>query len=190
MYYIPLLSRQAKLSVDAAHRGLRERSRKSYMANASAEAPRGAHTTRRLGLKVLAVTLLVAVPAMALGHLLWQPQGMEPSAAQLPFFMGVSLFEALALGLGVSFLTFGLPVVRQVAPGLRLRAWLMYRGIGWALVSWWSHGNLHMSNGDNMQRLLYIEYGYHVTLIVAVAIVAYCFLSLLREMAGGRSSVR
>jgi hypothetical protein len=38
-----------------------------------------------------------------------------------------------------------------------------------------------MSNGDNMQRLLYIEYAFHVTLVVSAAIVAYCFLSLLRD---------
>ena len=32
-----------------------------------------------------------------------------------------------------------------------------------------------------MQRLLYIEYGFHVTLVISAAIVAYCFLSLLRD---------
>lgn len=57
----------------------------------------------------------------------------------------------------------------------------MYSGIGRALVSWRPHGNLHMSNGDDMQRFLYIEYGFHVTLIVSAAVVAYCFLSLLRS---------
>src|SRR5918993_4173093 len=84
-------------------------------------------------------------------------------------------------GWGVSFLIFGLPLVRRVSADSKLRAWLMYLGFGWALVSWWPHGNLHMSNGDNMQRLLYIEYGFHVTLVISAAIVAYCFLSLLRE---------
>jgi hypothetical protein len=104
----------------------------------------------------------------------------------MPFFMVVSLFEALALGLGVSFLVFGLPLVRRVSLDLKIRAWLMYLGIGWVLVSWWPHGNLHMSNGDNMQRLLYIEYAFHVTLIISAAIVAYCFLSLLRETSSGK----
>jgi hypothetical protein len=104
--------------------------------------------------------------------------------------MVVSFFEALALGLGVSFLIFGLPLVRSVSADSRLRAWLMYLGLGWALVSWWPHGNLHMSNGDNMQRLLYIEYGFHVTLVISAAIVAYCFLSLLREQSSGRAPLR
>jgi hypothetical protein len=106
---------------------------------------------------------------------------MEPSAAQMPYFMFEAFVEALALGLGVSFLAFGLPVVCRVEPAFRLRVWLIYLSTGWALVSWWAHGGLHMSNGDNMQRLLYIEYGFHVTLIISAAVAAYCFVSLIRE---------
>ena len=151
------------------------------MSDMSAEAPRGARSSQRAWVKVLVITLLITIPAFVLGHLIWHPMGMAPSPGQVPFFMGVSFFEALALGLGVSFLVFGLPLVRSVPSQLKTRAWLMYLGLGWALVSWWPHGNLHMSNGDNMQRLLYIEYGFHVTLVISAAIVAYCFLSLLRE---------
>ena len=151
------------------------------MTDVSAEAPRGAPGVRRLWVKVLIVTLLVTVSAFLLGHAIWHPVGLAPSPAQQPFFMVVSLFEALALGLGISFLIFGLPLVRRVPADSKLRAWLMYLGLGWALVSCWPHGNLHMSNGDNMQRLLYIEYGFHVTLVISAAIVAYCFLSLLRD---------
>ncbi len=149
--------------------------------NVSAEAPGGAGIGRRLWIKVLIVTLVVTAAAFMLGPAIWHPVGLKPSAGQLPFFMVVSFVEALALGLGVSFLIFGLPLVRRVSAGSKLRAWLMYLGLGWALVSWWPHGNLHMSNGDNMQRLLYIEYGFHVTLVISAAIVAYCFFSLLRE---------
>jgi hypothetical protein len=149
------------------------------------EVPRGARSSQRAWIKVLVITLLVTIPAFLLGHVIWHPLGMAPSPGQMPFFMVVSLFEALALGLGVAFLVFGLPLVRRIPSELKTRAWLMYLGIGWALVSWWPHGNLHMSNGDNMQRLLYIEYGFHVTLGISAAIVAYCFLSLLRERSSG-----
>jgi hypothetical protein len=139
---------------------------------------------RKSWIGLVVVTLLIAIPAMILGPIIWPPDmtGMPPRPGQIPFLIFEQFFEALSLGLGVSFLIFGLPIVRQAAPNLRLRAWLMYLGIGWALVSWWPHGNLHVSNGDNMQRLLYIEYGFHVTLIITAAIVAYCFLSLLREV--------
>ena len=158
------------------------------MADMSTQVPGGERSSssssssqRASWIKVLVITLLVTIPAFLLGHVIWHPMGMAPSPGQLPFFMGVSFVEALALGLGVSFLVFGLPLVRSVPSDLKTRAWLMYLGLGWALVSWWPHGNLHMSNGDNMQRLLYIEYGFHVTLIISAAIVVYCFLSLLRD---------
>jgi hypothetical protein len=160
------------------------------MANVTAEAPQGVSSTRRTWVKVLILILVVTVPAFLLGHVIWHPLGMAPSPGQMPFFMVVSFFEALALGLGVSFLVFGLPLVRSVPSELKTRAWLMYLGIGWALVSWWPHGNLHMSNGDNMQRLLYIEYGFHVTLVISAAMVAYCFLSLLRDRSNRTASVR
>ncbi|MBV9455143.1 MAG: hypothetical protein JOZ19_13660 [Rubrobacter sp.] len=143
---------------------------------------------------VVIVTLLVAIPAMILGPMIWPPveMGMPPTPGQIPYLIFEKFFEALSLGLGVSFLIFGLPIVCQAAPNLRLRVWLMYLSIGWSLVSWWPHGNLHTSNGDDMQRLLYIEYGFHVTLIITGAIVAYCFLSLLRGRSGREeaSSVR
>jgi hypothetical protein len=155
------------------------------MSDMSAQAPRGARSSQRAWIKVLVLTLLVTIPAFLLGHVIWHPMGMAPSPDQMPFFMVVSFVEALALGLGVSFLVFGLPLVRSVPSDLKTRAWLMYLGLGWALVSWWPHGNLHMSNGDNMQRLLYIEYGFHVTLVISAAVVAYCFLSLLRERISG-----
>ena len=160
------------------------------MAEAPVQAPMGgARTTgRRPWLRVLVLTLVVTAAAFMLGPIIWHPLGLEPSPGQLPFFMVVSLFEALALGLGVSFLVFGLPVVRGAPAHLRGRAWLMYVGIGWALVSWWPHGNLHMSNGDDMQRLLYIEYGFHVTLVISAAVVAYCFLSMLRDATNRRAS--
>jgi hypothetical protein len=157
------------------------------MADLSTQVPRGERSSsqRASWIKVLVITLLVTIPAFLLGHVIWHPMGMAPSPGQMPFFMGVSFVEALALGLGVSFLVFGLPLVRSVPSQLKTRAWLMYLGLGWALVSWWPHGNLHMSNGDNMQRLLYIEYGFHVTLVISAAIVANCFLSLLRERSSG-----
>ena len=154
---------------------------------------RGAPTLPpRTWLGVAVLTVVLAIPALMLGPVIWPPAmtGMPPTPGQIPFLIFEQFFEALALGLGVSFLVFGAPMVRRAAPSLRLRAWLMYLSIGWALVSWWPHGNLHVSNGDDMQRLLYIEYGFHVTLIIAAAILAYCLLSILRENSRSASSVR
>jgi hypothetical protein len=54
--------------------------------------------------KVAVVTALFAVPAMALGQVIWPPApgGPEPSTGQLPFFILLAVFEALTFGLGVS----------------------------------------------------------------------------------------
>jgi hypothetical protein len=136
--------------------------------------------------KVLPVTVLCAVVALVLDPILWhRAEGMPlPSAGLLPFFIVLSVIEALTFGLGVSFLIFGLPLVRKFAGGSRLLAWATYLGVGWLSVSWWPHDNFHQSvaMGD-MQGLLYIEYGFHVTLIAAGLIVTYFFLTSLRRQA-------
>ena len=61
-----------------------------------------------------------------------------------------------------------------------MRAWAMYLSVGWFLVSWWPHYNLHLHTGLDLQSLLYIEYGFHVTLIFAAFVLAYSLLTLLR----------
>jgi hypothetical protein len=114
------------------------------------------------------------------GHLAPDPGSPEPSAGQLPYFILLSVFEALAFGLGISFLLFGFPALLRLARGSRLRSWAMYLSIGWFLVSWWPHDNLHIHNGDDLQGLLYIEYGFHVTLSIAAGVLAFSLLTLLK----------
>ncbi|MDQ5827172.1 MAG: hypothetical protein M3441_23660 [Chloroflexota bacterium] len=87
----------------------------------------------------------------------------------------------MAFGLGVSFLLFGLPTMRRASPNSRLMVWAMYLSIGWLLVSWLPHRHLHQVVGENLQELLYIEYGIHVTTIIGAAVLAYGFVSLLRQ---------
>lgn len=143
-------------------------------------------------MKVTVVTIIFAVLAMGLGQVIWPPAegGPEPTSAQLLSFIIIAAITALTFGLGVSFLIFGLPVVREVAGDSKTRAWAMYLSIGWLLVSWWPHGSLHASIGDNIQQLLYIEYGFHVTSYLAGLVLAYCFLSVIRERGTQTASVR
>jgi hypothetical protein len=133
--------------------------------------------------KVLLVTVLIAALAMVLGPVLWPPAAgvPEPTGGQLPFFIFLALMESVLLGLGISFLLFGLPAVSRVSPDSQARAWAMYLCIGWLMVSWWPHDNLHIHNGNNMQGLLFIEYGFHFTLMITAIVLAYCFLSLIRQ---------
>ena len=140
--------------------------------------------------KVALVTTLFAVPAMALGQVIWPPApgGPSPSAGQLPFFIFLAVFEAVTFGLGVSFLLFGFAPLRR-AVGATWRAWAIYLSVGWFLVSWWPHDNLHIHNGSDLQGLLYIEYGFHVTLMLAGIVLAYALLTMLRPGdAGNRTA--
>jgi hypothetical protein len=140
-------------------------------------------------MKVTIVTLMVAVPAFVLGPVLFPPAdvGSEPSAAQLPFFMFLGAADAILLGLGVSFLVFGLPVLRKVSPDSRLRAWAMYLAIGYLMVSWWPHLNLHISTPiDNWQMLLYIDFLFHLPLEIAGVVLAYCAFSIFMSWRSGK----
>ncbi len=133
--------------------------------------------------KVLLVTVLVTIAAMVLGPIIWPiaEGGAEPTAGQLTLVIVLEAILSLAIGAGVSYLLFGLSAVRKVSPNPRLIAWAMYLSIGWLLVSWWPHGHLHQVVGENLQGLLYIEYGFHVTSIAAAIVLAYCFLLLIRQ---------
>ena len=52
-------------------------------------------------------------------------------------------------------------------------------------VSWWPHDNMHIHNGNDLQGLLYIEYGFHVTLMAAGLVLAYSLLTMLRAEDAG-----
>jgi hypothetical protein len=135
-------------------------------------------------MKMLLVTLLVGIPAIPLGMMIWPPAGGE-GGGELPAYvlaglMGISVAEGLAFGLGVAFLIFGLPLVRGVAGATRTRAVAMFLAIAWMLLSWWPHSGAHRSMGS-IEGLLAIEYMFHLTLIIAGATLAGGFLSILRE---------
>lgn len=133
--------------------------------------------------KVALLTAAVGVPAFFLGPVLFPPAdvGVEPTAGQLPFFLFLAVGDALLLGLGVSFLSFGFPVMRKVSPDSRARAWAMYLSIGYLMVSWWPHLNMHASNGIDFRGLLYIDFFFHLPLEVAGVALALSFVSLMRN---------
>ena len=142
-------------------------------------------------MKVLAVTVLVAAPAMMLGPVIWPlaEVGPEPTAGQFPFFLFLAALEALTFGLGVSFLLFGFAPLKRALGGSSWRTWVAYLAVGWFLVSWWPHDNMHIHTGTDMQGLLYIEYGFHVTLMASAVILAYSLLTMLRPDEAGVSPV-
>jgi hypothetical protein len=142
-------------------------------------------------MKVAIITTLVAVPAFMIGPVLFPPAdiGVEPTAAQLPHFIFLAVGDALLLGLGVSFLLFGFPVMRRVSPDSKLRAWAMYLSIGYLMVSWWPHLNLHAHNGMDLGGLLLIDYFFHLPLEIAGVVLALSFVSLMRSRTGGEPAI-
>jgi hypothetical protein len=100
----------------------------------------------------------------------------------VPLFILLGLLEAFISAFGIAFLVFGFPLAKAIGPASKALTRATHLAISWSLLSWWSHGSLHVHNGDNLNGLLAIEYGYHVTLIIAAAIIAYyfCVTVLLR----------
>jgi hypothetical protein len=150
-------------------------------------------SARRAWVKVLLVTVVVAILAFALGPIIWPPaeSGPSPTAAQLPFLLFLNLVQATVLGLGISILAFGLPVVRRISPDSKASTWAMYLSIGYLMISWWPHINMHIHNGpEDLRGLLIIDYLFHLPSMAAALVLGYCFFSLLRKRSGTRASAR
>ena len=60
----------------------------------------------------------------------------------------------------------------------------MYLSIGYLMVSWWPHLNMHASNGVDLQGLLYIDFIFHLPLEVAGVALALSFISLMKSRMG------
>ena len=133
--------------------------------------------------KTLIITLLVAIPALLTGQTIWPPAiGLaRPTTAELPFFIFLAVIESLALGLGVSFAIFGWKYISHLTAPDKNRALAAYLCIIWQLVSWWPHDNLHQHIGTDLHRLLGIEYGFHLTLILSSLILAWIFTGVVKE---------
>lgn len=140
-------------------------------------------------LPVVLIVVLVALPATILGPIIWPRATLDttPTAAQLAALITLSVGDALFLGIGVAFLIFGYPMLRRVSADSRLRAWAMYLCVGFLLVSWWPHLNMHASNGDSLSGLLFIDYTFHLPLEITGVVLALCVLSLMVERVGRES---
>jgi hypothetical protein len=132
--------------------------------------------------KVVLITLGTAVPAFILGPIIWppDPHGAAPVGLQLVLFIVLAAIESLALGLGVAFISYGVPLVRRAGSGSRASAWMTFIATAWLLISWWPHDNMHKHNGMNLGGLLVIEYLFHFSMIVAGVILAYTLVRALR----------
>lgn len=146
--------------------------------------------------KVVLVTLVVAILAFLLAPnapwTIWpKPADLmpPPTPTEVNLFMLLAVFDALSLGLGIACLIFGWPLVEQVAAPSRGRAVIIYISTVWILGNWWVHDALHMVNGMNPTGLLKIEYGFHVTLIIAGTALAYALSTMVTDGSISRKAV-
>ena len=137
--------------------------------------------------KVVLVTLVLGIAAF-----LTEPHGPfggfwapTPTAAvatgiQVPLFMFLGALEAVTFGLGVSFLLFGYSALKAQGSASTALTRGAHLAISWLLINWWAHDSIHLHNGMELNGLLRIEYGFHVTLIIAGLTVARFFLAIVR----------
>jgi hypothetical protein len=144
--------------------------------------------------KWIAVTVVLAIFAFLtavngpLGPVLgWRPapDNPTPEGIQVPFFILLGLTEAVAFGFGVAFLLFGYAWMSTAGPAPSALTRVAHLSIAWWLINWWSHDSFHIANGMNLGGLLFIEYGYHITLMGAGACVAAWFMTVIRGYRAG-----
>jgi len=133
--------------------------------------------------KIIATTICCALPALLLGRIIWpDPMGMiQPTTAQFIPLAFVAISEALLFGLGVSFVFFGWPLLRNVNPAWKKLTLATFISISWMLLAWWPHDNMHRSNGMDINGLIRIDLLFHVTLIIAAVIIAKYFIVTIKE---------
>lgn len=125
-------------------------------------------------IKILLIALVIGIPAFILGPIIWTPSpDIKPTPVQLPFFMFLSLIEALLFGFGIAVIIYGWKFVKKAPAQSKGKVIAAYASLSWLLVSWWPHDNSHIHNGMNAQGLLYIDYIFHVTLIIASLVLVY-----------------
>jgi hypothetical protein len=125
----------------------------------------------------------LASPTGPLGFF-WRPDTSgfpEPQGGQLALLILLNLAEVLTFGLGVSFLLFGRPMIQGLLPKAKGLVTATHLSVAWILFSWWPHDSLHMAAGSNLNALIAIEYGFHITVMLAGVALAAFFGAILRQ---------
>jgi len=132
--------------------------------------------------RILIITLAVAAPVFLSTRAIFPPpaHGPQPQGIQLPLFIGIGVFEALALGFAVATLISAPRIISGLEPEYRVPAWVLTGTASWLLGNWWVHDNLHMVVGMDFGGLLALEYSFHVTLMLAGAAAVAALARLAR----------
>lgn len=123
-------------------------------------------------------SFLVGFLTLPLGTIIWppHPEINMPNQTEFMFFAGIAVIEAFAFGAGYYFLVDSFRLIKEKRDRWVIAAYL---AIAWSLMSWWPHDRLHMHVGEEIPKLLMIEYGFHATSILSAIIIAKFFYSQL-----------
>jgi hypothetical protein len=133
-------------------------------------------------LRFVGVAVGTAVIAFSLTFVIWPipPSIVLPPSGLVPYFAFVIACECLSFGVGVAFLAFGFPLMTRLPVG-RFGAWSGYLGIAWFLLNWWPHESFHRTTpSTDFVKLIGIQFGFHLSLIVAAFLVARFFAEVAR----------
>ena len=82
----------------------------------------------------------------------------------------------------------GWPVGSRLTRGNRARALAIYLPVGYLMVSWWLHINLHQSTPFTFENVLAIDYAFHVPLFVVPFVLIWGLAGVVRDSAGSTST--
>lgn len=128
------------------------------------------------------VAALAGAGAFSLTFVIWPlPRGLTlPPPDLWPYFAFIIGAESLSFGIGVAFLIFGFPLIKRLGV-TRFAAWGGYLGIAWLFMNWWPHESFHRTTlSGEFARVLWIQYTFHLSMMLAAGLVAYFFLEVAR----------
>ena len=136
------------------------------------------------------LTVVIGAAAFFTGPKIW-PMGHEvpmPPPNLLPGYIAISAVEALAFGFAVAFAVFGWSAIRDLRLGARWLNRLLFVTLFWFMGNWWFHDNLHMHIGLDMNRLIYIEFAFHMSMLACGVTLTLSLMRLASHAAAGKSA--
>lgn len=138
---------------------------------------------------MLVLTVVIGAAAFITGPKIW-PMAHDvpmPPANLLPAYIAFAALEALAFGFAAGFALLGWPAIRDLRLGAGWLNRLLFVTLIWFMGNWWSHDNLHMHIGIDMRRLVYVEYGFHGSMLACAVILV---LSMVRRASHAEAQKR
>jgi hypothetical protein len=140
--------------------------------------------------RMFLLTIVIGGAAFFAGPQIWPASHDVPTPPPdlLPGYLAISAIEALAFGFAVAFAVFGWSAIRDLGLGAQSLNGMLFVTIFWLMGNWWIHDNLHMHIGFDMNRLLYIELAFHLTLLGSGVILAISLMRLVGHVTAGKSA--